>query len=334
VDKRLLKQVGVWILGVQREINEVEHTIDQIPVPKRLRPKPEDVMHLRRGQFFVCYDDVVKRVYVQPAWMSAELARQIATLDWDKASLLMRQAIDRVQTDDLVGHSPLPHESGYDAAKNQREVAQFLEDENVDYKAAYEEAQIKLRSADSEIQELRTRLSNLEARLQARGIVNLEETPKFASTPEPAEDPIAYVPPAVPAPPDMVLGDGGNIEQLYDWLRAKLLADKAVMLAIKTLKPQMEVSVERHVIKADHGSLRGRVGMLIHDGFFSKGRAGTAVLKELHGRGFKVAKMTVYDEMDRLAEMGFFRKQKQADRSIHFVLVDGMDVRVVEHSAA
>ena len=62
VDKRVLKQVGVWILGVQREVNEVEHTLSQMAVPKKLKPQPEDVMQLRRGQFFVCFEDVLKRV--------------------------------------------------------------------------------------------------------------------------------------------------------------------------------------------------------------------------------------------------------------------------------
>jgi len=51
VDKRVLKQVGVWILGVQREVNEVEHTLSQMGVPKKLKPQPEEVMQLRRGRF-------------------------------------------------------------------------------------------------------------------------------------------------------------------------------------------------------------------------------------------------------------------------------------------
>ena len=34
VDKRVLKQVGLWILGVQREVNEVEHTLSQMGVPR------------------------------------------------------------------------------------------------------------------------------------------------------------------------------------------------------------------------------------------------------------------------------------------------------------
>ena len=69
VDKPLLKQVGVWILGVQREINEVEHTLAQMALPKKAKPKPEDVMQLRRGQFYVSFNDVMKHVYVLPAWM-------------------------------------------------------------------------------------------------------------------------------------------------------------------------------------------------------------------------------------------------------------------------
>lgn len=136
VDKPLLKQVGVWILGVQREINEVEHTIAQMPVPKKLKPKPEDVMQLRRGQFYVSFDDVMKRVYVLPAWMPEEVGRQIAVrlaLGPD-GEQLMRRSVEKYRPENLRH-----------------------EEENVDYKAAYEEAQ-------RTIEDLKERLAELERR--------------------------------------------------------------------------------------------------------------------------------------------------------------------------
>lgn len=78
VDKTPLKQVSTWILGLQQERNEVEHTIDQIPVPKRQRPKPEEVMTLKRGHFILATPDQTVRVYVQPSWLDEETAKQIA----------------------------------------------------------------------------------------------------------------------------------------------------------------------------------------------------------------------------------------------------------------
>jgi hypothetical protein len=70
VDKSLLKQVDNWILGRQREINEVEHTLAQVPIPRKQRPKPEEIMQLKVGHFFACFDDEVRKVYVRPVWLS------------------------------------------------------------------------------------------------------------------------------------------------------------------------------------------------------------------------------------------------------------------------
>jgi hypothetical protein len=147
VDKRILKQVGVWILGVQREVNEVEHTLSQMAVPKKLKPQPEDVMQLRRGQFFVCYEDVLTRVYVLPSWMPRDVGFKIAmALPAQAGDLMVKNAI----------------------AKYQPVKSRHQEDENVDYKSAYEEAQ-------QTIEELKARIEKLER--NARGAV-LTDAPR------------------------------------------------------------------------------------------------------------------------------------------------------------
>src|SRR3990167_5939593 len=86
VDKIPLKQISTWILGYQAERNEVKHTLDQISLPKRLKPKEDEIMTLKKGHFILsCYDGVFK-VYVQPIWMDDETAIKIAKgkLDVDK----------------------------------------------------------------------------------------------------------------------------------------------------------------------------------------------------------------------------------------------------------
>jgi len=76
VHKNILRQIVVWILGVQREIHEAKRTIDHIPrLPK---PKVDDVQTLGKGQFFVCYGDHIRKVYVQPAWLSEAAACMVA----------------------------------------------------------------------------------------------------------------------------------------------------------------------------------------------------------------------------------------------------------------
>ena len=86
VDKIPLKQISTWILGYQSERNEVKHTLDQISLPKKLKPTEEEIMTLKKGHFFLsCYEGVYS-VYVQPSWLNDEDAIKIAKgkLDVDK----------------------------------------------------------------------------------------------------------------------------------------------------------------------------------------------------------------------------------------------------------
>lgn len=78
VHKNILRSVSVWILGVQREANEVKRVLAHIPGKK---PKINDIMELQRGQFFVCYGAIVVKTYVQPKWLAYDMARDIAIAD-------------------------------------------------------------------------------------------------------------------------------------------------------------------------------------------------------------------------------------------------------------
>lgn len=78
VSKTILKQVSIWILGYQREINEIKRTLDQIPLPKKMKPKPEDIATLAVGHFFVATSKFVKKVYVQPSWLDSKTAKLVA----------------------------------------------------------------------------------------------------------------------------------------------------------------------------------------------------------------------------------------------------------------
>lgn len=77
VDKELLRQCPVWLLGVQRETNEIKRTLDNIPAGIS-KPKPADVALLEKGQFFACYGKHVIKTYVQPANVGTATAIAIA----------------------------------------------------------------------------------------------------------------------------------------------------------------------------------------------------------------------------------------------------------------
>lgn len=77
VAKVLLRAATVWILGVQREANELKRCLDSIPAGIK-KPSKADLARLERGQFFVCWKGHTLKTYVQPAWMDAETAKRIA----------------------------------------------------------------------------------------------------------------------------------------------------------------------------------------------------------------------------------------------------------------
>lgn len=78
VDKIPLKQISTWILGYQAERNEVKHTLDEISLPKKLKPTEDEIMTLRKGHFYLSSYDSVVNVYVQPSWMDNETAIKIS----------------------------------------------------------------------------------------------------------------------------------------------------------------------------------------------------------------------------------------------------------------
>jgi len=78
VDKEPLKQASVWILGYQSEENEVKKTIAQIPLPKKSKPKPEDIMTLKTGEFYLATREETIKTYVQPFWLDDSRAKKVA----------------------------------------------------------------------------------------------------------------------------------------------------------------------------------------------------------------------------------------------------------------
>lgn len=94
VDKAVLKNFDVWVLGRQREMNEVARALKQIPLPTKARPKPEDVATLALGTFIACFSDQVRRVYAQPAWLPDDAAAKIARTGRVDAADLYRPETD------------------------------------------------------------------------------------------------------------------------------------------------------------------------------------------------------------------------------------------------
>jgi len=253
VEKEILRAASVWLLGVQREANEIERALSSIPKGIK-RPKEGDIPTLKLGQFFACWGEQVKKVYVRPAWMIESEAVQIAT--------------------GKLGVDEIPHPESKS------------EGVNMDYKLAYEEGQ-------REIESLRRRIEQLESAIKegkpGHTIVN-RDTPQ-AAMPHPVHDP-----------------------------------GSEVAMALQVNKPVIDVTVRKYVIEADDSTLRGRLAVLISQGFFDSGQTGNSAFNELQRRGAGSAKPNVYRELDKLAQLGFVTKEPNGG----YLSVPGMKVNVKE----
>ena len=77
IDKACLRQVGVWIIGVQREQNELDRVLKSfVAVPAR--PSVDEVMQLGKGEFFISWGEDRAKCYVWPLWADAWAAQQYA----------------------------------------------------------------------------------------------------------------------------------------------------------------------------------------------------------------------------------------------------------------
>jgi hypothetical protein len=77
IDKIILKSVPVWILGVQRETNEIKRTLDNIPAGTT-KPSQAAIATLEVGQFFACWGRHCVATYAQPMWLTAAQAKDVA----------------------------------------------------------------------------------------------------------------------------------------------------------------------------------------------------------------------------------------------------------------
>lgn len=270
VHKAVLRQVGVWILGVQREAHEVKRTLAHIPGKK---PKIDDVMQLERGQFYVCYGSTVIKTYVQPAWLDAESAREVS----------------------LGEVPPLAPERKEDAVDEKE--ARELRGENARLKGEVSRLELQVAELDAALAELRRSVAGDPAwggKMPATGSVR---------PPAPPPDPKA------PSPPPVHEG-GDDIDAIYAAIKARALQDgDPVVLALLRRVPEIEVNKQIERIKVDYASQPGVLAAMIAEGFFADRIKPASVIQELKRRGRAVHPANVSRDLGRLTEQGFLTRE-------------------------
>jgi hypothetical protein len=77
IEKVILRSVAVWLLGVQREANEIKRTLENIPAGVA-KPSKADLATLGLGEFYACWGRHAVKTYAQPTWVTDDLARRVA----------------------------------------------------------------------------------------------------------------------------------------------------------------------------------------------------------------------------------------------------------------
>lgn len=264
VDKEMLRSCPVWLLGVQRETNEIKRTLDNIPAGIK-KPKPADISKLKKGEFFACYGEHVIKTYVQPAWMDSPDAQHIAK--------------GLYSVDDFKQPE----------ASNQLPPFWQDEEEEMVMDLAFEKKFDEMIEVFKAVMGLHgQRIAALTDALKETGLA--EHNPVRAAKGETA----------VPAMIDE--------EALYQRLKARLIEETPAILKVLKTVPEIHVETRVEVIELTDKTLRGRLAIMIKDGYFDEKVTGNAAFVTLKKTGFRTAKPNVYKECDNLTSMGFLIK--------------------------
>ena len=119
VDPVLRGQMGVWLFGVQRDVNEARRTLEHIPEEPDGPPRPTlaQLQRLRRGFFIAAWGQtLVPEFYVQPFWVPDVHAQAIACGEErvDSAEEIWDERADDFSS---TGSQPVPVFEGGDDEK-------------------------------------------------------------------------------------------------------------------------------------------------------------------------------------------------------------------------
>ena len=300
VHKNVLRSVGVWILGVQREANEVKRVLAHIPGKK---PGIDDVMQLERGQFFVCYGRTVIKTYVQPSWMSESLARLIA-VGKAKPPAAPDERNIKEEMMDAYQYGTVPEREGR-AVKEEEAIA--LRTENAKLKGEVSRLELMVDELRGELRDLRDTFDPPDPPPAWDGKMPPADAPPRAADPPPQSSP-------------------GDIDWIYACVKKRALEDSdPKMIALFTSHPEIEVTKTIERIRLDTKKQPGFLAAMIVEGFFKSPIDAGTVVDELKRRGRSVHHTNVYRDLNRLAEMGFLTKEGDG-----YQAVEGMKVNIIE----
>jgi len=295
VDKQVLKQCWIWVLGKQRELNEAKRTLQQVPFKTGLNER--DIMRLGVGHFIVCTDQFAKIVYVWPSWLPEDVAVKVARgevsveevvnfkfqllredeeLVWkEKYEGLLRDFEKRVEEERQKAFREAMKK--VDETKKQLNVEEYqrtiaeLKEENSNLKKAYE----------ATVEQLKKASSDLEAFAKVReGLMSLLPTPATMS-------PVSDVPSDVVVSRDI---------------------------------PEVTVAFRKPKVEADENSWRGRLFCLLADGFFDESRRLTPIRERLQkDYGSMPNAALISNELVELVKMHLLKREQEGGQWVYMI---------------
>lgn len=334
LDKVILGQMGVWMVGNQREMNEVGRTIKSfasLPAP----PTPTEIMTLGIGEFFILHGTESKKTFVQAVWADAHACALYAkNRDANGAARMALPKMPPPPPGTKRRELVVEKESGALSSDQETEIQSPVSPNDgiapvTERSAAEREVGVNGNAAsrtggraggrgdgdrvDTEIAELRGEVQALAAAFAEfvkGGSMMARTAPSFEKVVKSA-----------------MVTDGDDREELYQWFRDRIRRDPE-LLAIVVSKPSIEVRVDRPTLQVDGNTLKGQLGRLITEKFFANPRPLGEARVEMIRRGFissKLPQNKVEQAADTLLGMGFFTKESDG-----YQAVDGMKVRSVE----
>lgn len=358
----LMRQVGVWLFGVQRATREIWRALEHMPegLPAK-RPRPADIATLSKGQFYVCFGREMHKVYVQPAWMTAAHAEAIARGEEDVESardILKEYAHEHVQRSASAANGRNPARMPESGAGNDSKSGDEISDRpgatrrdksratgSDRHNVSDDTETVVQTSSPREMRQphepARTDTDNGRDRQPAkpeaaRTSAAARDARPVASHDDPEEEAIwkeKYE--GLKYQFDILKRSFNNLEKHHSACSADnghadpgILQVTATQPIIKTAieKPEVQVIVKRRVIEMDGSTVQGTIAILLSEGFFDQSRNASSVIKELRRRGLSFKDGTVAARCGEIAGMGFLTREGKGD----YQAVPGMKVNVVE----
>jgi hypothetical protein len=348
----LMRQVGVWLFGVQRATREIWRALEHMPegLPAK-RPRPADIATLSKGQFYVCFGREMHKVYVQPAWMTAAHAEAIARGEHKESRQENQHAAagrsarrdGGERTDQVAGEAQSQTSSPREMSKH-HEPARTDTDPGRDRQPAQPQtasAGTAARDArpvapddDPEETMWKEKYEELEAKYNLLLANATPDTRRAAAVPDFPENGAHVVyKPHIASADDL----NGNMDFIYRHVRDRLSADlrtgkmDLVILELLSEQPEIAVNVKRRTLEMSDESTDGRIALLISQKFFDTPQDGGTITKEFKRRGWfdkKASNAALIKPLAAITENGFLIREGN-----HYQAVPGMKINIVEDRA-